>query len=719
MSNAVLYGEMNMNVIDGSSIWVTSIASVLANVFDEVHVQLRTKLTTENVVAPLREIANVFIHEPNYESLSLELARDEVKSLVRENHASVLFTRGMAVAESFSGDQELAEILWAYVTDLPFPSIDQENPMVQRIRSAIARCRRFVVQTEATRSYVEGIAPEAAGKTIVLNPMLPSSAFRENTARSASSGERLEIVYAGKFDSDWKTLELLDLPEQLSQLGIDARLRILGDSVRRSTSDSTWQGRMTEDLQLAKVGKRKGVEWLGALTREEVADVLSQCHIGISWRTSALDSSLELSTKVLEYLAAGVLPVLNETSDHVELLGQDYPLFTNGSTTAEQLAIIIKDAIPGLDKTFNSVQTIPRGYSFTAASRHLAQSFQRARVLDARDQSDPQVKLAIASHDLKFMAEVVDELHADPRFDLRIDHWSSLHDNDARASKEILDWADVILCEWAGPNLEWYSNRVHDGQRLIARLHGFELRGPWLRNVNLSRVDHIIYVSDFWKAKAKSAGLGDVASSVIPNMIDVSDLRRTKWPWARKHIGVAGYVNFNKRPDRALDLLEMLIAEDDEFVLHFKGAFPWQYNWEWKKPVQKQQYLEFFARLAENERLREHVAFDHFSADIGSWLRGIGYVLSPSEFESFHLAPAEGMASGAIPVFWDREGVDELFPQEFIFDSTRDAADYILALNSDEVKRDRARATSMCEVEQYDRANVIKKWHQVLARNVE
>ena len=35
---------------------------------------------------------------------------------------------------------------------------------------------------------------------------------------------------------------------------------------------------------------------------------------------------------------------------------------------------------------------------------------------------------------------------------------------------------------------------------------------------------------------------------------------------------------------------------------------------------------------------------------MAAWLRKVGWVLSLSDDESFHLAPAEGMASGAVPL---------------------------------------------------------------------
>jgi glycosyltransferase involved in cell wall biosynthesis len=142
---------------------------------------------------------------------------------------------------------------------------------------------------------------------------------------------------------------------------------------------------------------------------------------------------------------------------------------------------------------------------------------------------------------------------------------------------------------------------------------------------------------------------------------------------------------------------------------------PWEYPYEWDKPAQRHLYLDFFDRLRADARLRDHVVFDEFSPDIASWLRGIGTVLSPSvdEFESFHLAPAEGMASGAAAVFWDREGVDELFGGDLIASTLAEARDRILELRSAET-RERVSRSARERVAQWDVDELSAAWSEAL-----
>ena len=87
---------------------------------------------------------------------------------------------------------------------------------------------------------------------------------------------------------------------------------------------------------------------------------------------------------------------------------------------------------------------------------------------------------------------------------------------------------------------------------------------------------------------------------------------------------------------------------DPRFTLHIRGRMPWEYPYVWQKAGEREAYLAFFEEFGGSSLLADHVALEPFGADMGSWLRKVGFVLSPSTSESFHLAPVEGMASGSI-----------------------------------------------------------------------
>ena len=102
----------------------------------------------------------------------------------------------------------------------------------------------------------------------------------------------------------------------------------------------------------------------------------------------------------------------------------------------------------------------------TEARTYLKRMFERAGVisgsgvsdsLQSRSSSHAKIRLVVASHDLKFMGELMRFLNNDPRFEVRQDNWRTLRDHDVEQSTSLAAWADVVFCEWAGPALSWYS----------------------------------------------------------------------------------------------------------------------------------------------------------------------------------------------------------------------------------------------------------------------
>ncbi|WAP52876.1 hypothetical protein OL239_06910 [Arthrobacter sp. ATA002] len=198
----------------------------------------------------------------------------------------------------------------------------------------------------------------------------------------------------------------------------------------------------------------------------------------------------------------------------------------------------------------------------------------------------PARRILLAGHDLKFTGELVNHLEADPGCRLVIDQWTSLHTHDEAASQRALADADTVICEWAGGNAVWYSHRVRPEQRLIIRLHGFEVRGDWLKDINIDAVDTVVLVSEFFRSQVLAAtGWPREKTLVIPNMVDAADFLRPKESGAEFRLGLAGMVPWFKRPDRALDILAALLDLDDRYSLHIRSRYPWEYDWFWNGRV--------------------------------------------------------------------------------------------------------------------------------------
>lgn len=77
---------------------------------------------------------------------------------------------------------------------------------------------------------------------------------------------------------------------------------------------------------------------------------------------------------------------------------------------------------------------------------------------------------------------------------------------------------------------------------------------------------------------------------------------------------------------------------------------------------------------------RQRVTFEPFGPDVSASLQKVGWICSTSDLESHAVALGEGMASGAIPVIFDRLGTRHQYASEWVHATADDAARPILEL---------------------------------------
>ena len=238
MSSVVVYGDVSPNVIDGSSIWLMSVSEVLSGVFDEVHIQLKNHPQNRTLLGAVDGIANIHIHAPegiaDDAALGTTAAAELVEKLLEETRSTAVVVRGFQAAYDFSLNERISPVLWSYVTDLPFPPKKLSDTNVQRLKHIAENSRRIFAQTEAARSYWEALVPQAAGRVLLIPPMIPDYAF--NTEKNPKTTEQvaIRIVYAGKLAREWRTLEMLELPRKLKELDIEAHLNVVGAKFNRA-----------------------------------------------------------------------------------------------------------------------------------------------------------------------------------------------------------------------------------------------------------------------------------------------------------------------------------------------------------------------------------------------------------------------------------------------------------------------------------------------------
>ena len=684
---ALVYGDVNLNILDGSAIWVQSITEALSRCGVDVRVLLKAPIETGRLVDPLRALPGVTVVDPFAESraatrsaLSAPDAVRILEQLDAEARADLVVVRGLRLVTEAAASR-LSGRLWTYLTDIPQSPIDVTAEIAEQLAIIAAASRFMLCQTEELRDLLESTVPEACGRSVLWSPVVPEPEFplpdRAPLARDSAQTRPIALVYTGKFAPLWNTLQMTELPALLSARGIDVELHMVGDKIHDVADDPEWSTRMRSALE-----STQGVIWHGGMPRQEAMQLSASADFGLSWRAPEMDASLELSTKVLEFGALAVPALLNRTPMHESLLGTDYPYFV---ADANDIVDAVADAVASTDDYAGAVEAARASaapFGMAASAARLADILQRAfpttpPEVSARAGSRP-LRVGVASHDLKFFTRILDYLEALPGVEVRLDTWSSLSTHDQAASEAMVAWADVIVCEWAGPNLVWYSNHKRAGQRLIVRLHRFELEAGWLSDVQADAVDQCICVSPFYaQLTAQRTGWPAERIVVIPNWVDVEQFDRPKLPDVEYTLGMIGISPMRKRPDLGIETLSLLRRRDRRYRLAVKSKLPWDYWWIWRKPEERADTEVLFERLHADPTVQGAVSFDGFGGDVPVWLRRVGWVLSTSDDESFHLAPAEGMASGAVPALLPWPGADTIYDTRWIHRDPSAMADAI------------------------------------------
>jgi hypothetical protein len=320
----------------------------------------------------------------------------------------------------------------------------------------------------------------------------------------------------------------------------------------------------------------------------------------------------------------------------------------------------------------------------------------------------------VSGYDLKFIRELAERLDARTDVEVTLDEWTRIGAPTSRTDA-LVGEADSIVAEWARPSAALLSRRKRPGQRLIVRLHRFELETQYPRDIDIDAVDAVVYVSPPIRRRiVNELGWPDEKLVYIPNFLDTDWLDRPKLPGARFGIGLVGIEFTNKRFDYALDILAEVRRQDPRFTLFVRSRMPFDNQYAWSRPGEREFAGWCLERVEQDPLLRGAVAFDPPGRDMARWYRRIGQVLSMSDIESFHLAAAEGMASGAVPVIRPWPGASEIYDKEWIHANLSDAVAAVLANADEKAWAERAARARAEIVRTADPVAVIQAWADLL-----
>lgn len=324
-------------------------------------------------------------------------------------------------------------------------------------------------------------------------------------------------------------------------------------------------------------------------------------------------------------------------------------------------------------------------------------------------------KVLVSGHDLKFWRPLQAHLEATGQFEFREDEWRGHHEHDPQQTLAGIEWADIIVAEWTLGNAVFCAQHKKPHQRLITRLHLQERGTDFPAQLDYNRVDLVVFVGSHIQEECiRKFNMPRHKTCVIGNFLDQKKFDLQKFGGSEFNIGIIGTAPARKRLDLALDTLEALLKKDERYTLHVKGPSPESYTWLWSRTKEREYYQKVYERINCSDQLRYKVIFDPPGNDVHRWFQKIGYILSPSDFESFHMAVAEGMCSGAIPVVWNWDGANSIYPFIELFDNAENSAKFIEKLRT---SNSRPRLSMQCKKfikENYDASVIRDKWLEAI-----
>lgn len=668
---------LDLDLTDSTNeLWARSLISTLAS--SSIHIDFLSRTPTlgefEDSIQPL--CASVIAAEeyPDEEALdahgvSARFRARQVVSQAMSKPYDFVLTQGLSLGRFVAGGKILQASLWAICDDSPF-EIAELSPHKLKQVEVIARGAKLILTgSPAFRGMLESKLPSTTSKT----RLLPELKLTFENVPQPNRTDKV-IFYDGSLGySPLLSLDFSLLVDEATKQKTPPRIVFTG-------IDDPKEPLLLNALETTGLKGYPGLQ---------------------------LSSESLLDSPYFSQRSTFLLPVQSSssTSDFFEQLSQQ----TGIVNWWPEDPVVSLESIP----TDHPAKTLNRSDRVRASwSDYFANDLADYRSVH---QQPRKVRVLLVGADFKFAGDLVDALIQRSDVELRVDLFAANAKPQPEKSKKLLPWADVIIAEFASYNAIWYSQNVLPHQKLIVHLHGYELLQPWIDELNLTNCAKVVFASNFYKDKAAALkGWPEERLHVIPNSVNSADLDRPKTRDARFHIGLVGIVPILKRPDRAISLIEKLIESDPRYVLHIKGHRPWDYAWEWKKAAHQDSYRAFFESIENNPKIFQRVVFEPFTPDIGNWLQKIGWLLSPSYRETFHLSAIEGAASGAVPLAWTREGSLEIIGEGYNFSSTDEVADFVISSNASESSFRSASDAAKKSVERYDIPIVRAKWLELI-----
>ncbi|MCF6232584.1 MAG: glycosyltransferase [Rhodobacteraceae bacterium] len=702
----ILYAHIDLNTVDGSAIWMSSMASMLAQ-NGKVIIISKNHLERDVIIKNITNRENVLILTPGNvrpdlqtldiaASIRLVRALDHLLPKVKS-----VFIRGLAAACELLSDRQFYKRSYIYLTDL-YEHRDNQIVITDLARRSVDVLARqsaaLLVQTPQLENLIRTLTRHPF-KAIMIPPPIPDTLFRLPGPPPRRRGS-IRIGYAGKIAPNWGIRQLIKWVGILQGEGMNIEVTIIGDKI---SGAATNQENRVFRQQIVQGLERIKAHRLGALDRASAQEEMQKMDFAWCWRPAEFEEhTLELSTKLIEGVASALPGIAYPNGVNRETLGKDYPFF-------------VRD-FAGFRRLLNSPpQKVPSELRTAISKRHSIGILATRLVPPKSDHTAPfDGTICFAAHDPKFIFPYYSDLKSRGA-KVVYDPWEWGGPTNEQSSREIMSKSQVVFCEWGLANSVWYSKNLRPGPKLIVRVHLQEIKEPGKRfgnEINHARVDRFIFVSELVRQEyIRMFDLPREKTCIVNNFI----LENEYLPAAKSFsetitLGMVGIIPKRKRLDRAVRVLDTLIKAGHSARLVIKGPRPETIDFMTKghRRAELDYYYKIYSDIESDPDLKAAVEFHGWGNDVAKFYDTVDHILSPSDFESFHYALADGVLSGCHPVVWDWTEAEMFYHRDWVVANTDAAVAKILQFrqNTDRSRAEELTANRDLVVSRYGSARI-------------
>ena len=675
----VIYANISPNVVDGSSIWLSSIVDVISNIYHVILI-LKEKPKSNIITSNIKNIENVTVFDPEVIGLNKSHVNEhealEVIRRIDDLHPNIIgvLVRGLEASKCLVDDRVFKYRSICYLTDfyeLKDGSITiKDSDLIKQI---CLQAELLLVQTKQIESKLGCIANDYKPNFDYLPPSTPDYIKSIPVTNRALTGtEEIVIGYAGKVMPNWGVEELLEWVKVFNNTVGNPKISLKIVANKISAPEPYRKQFVGKILRLID---EDYITHYKNLNREETLNVISNVDYVWAYRPASFENlTLELSTKLVESVSLGKRVITYPSEIHKDMLGNNYPYYVEDFEDFINLIKLNRYNKNQLKRLSNKVF---KKHSLKSISDNLSNNDFFKKDLISYEESK---RVCFAGHDYKFIDPYVSYLKSQG-YSVMKDRWEWGEPVDIEMSKNIYNWTDIIFCEWGLANSVWYSNNNVDEKPIYIRVHLQEINAKALKfgkKINFDSITKIIFVSERVRDEYIKIFNVDIKKTVvIPNFVldDEYILNSKRQIGSQVTLGMVGIVPTRKRLDRAVSLLEMLIDSGIDAKLRIKGHRPENLDF-MHGPARKEEldyYYKIYEEVDRNPKLKNLITFDDWGNDVAIWYQDVDFILSPSDFESFHYALADGVLSGCTPIVWDWDEAKIIYNDDWIVNSNEEA----------------------------------------------